>query len=91
MVNIGLTKVDDALMEKHPGLQQYAACQSRAFMKGTCSFIIGTASLFFAQQVLQKRLPYPLQWNLLVSIEGDPPSLAIPTDPKVTKYGDSME
>ncbi|XP_026882926.2 transmembrane protein 141 [Electrophorus electricus] len=127
MVNIGLTKVDDALMEKHPGLQQYAACQSRAFMKGTGSFIIGTASLFFAQQVLQKRLPYPLQWNLLVSIvasslfsysvtrwesmkcrdlwfflekgnlpdsdplKGDPPSLAIPTDPKVTKYGDSME
>ncbi|XP_036436096.1 transmembrane protein 141 [Colossoma macropomum] len=68
MVNLGLTKVDDALVEKHPGLQTYAACQSRAFMKGTGSFIIGTASLFFAQRALQKRLPYPLQWNLLVSI-----------------------
>ncbi|KAK3509048.1 hypothetical protein QTP70_018791 [Hemibagrus guttatus] len=68
MVNLGLRKVDDALVEKHPGLQQYAACQSRAFMKGTGSFIIGTISLFLAQQALQKRLKYPLQWNLLVSI-----------------------
>ncbi|XP_060769104.1 transmembrane protein 141 [Neoarius graeffei] len=68
MVNLGLRKVDDALVEKHPGLQQYAACQSRAFMKGTGSFIVGTISMFFAQQALQKRLKYPLQWNLLVSI-----------------------
>ncbi|KAI4873547.1 hypothetical protein NFI96_027188 [Prochilodus magdalenae] len=68
MVNLGLSKVDDALVEKHPGLQSYAACQSRAFMTGTGSFIIGTASLFFAQRALQKRLPYPLQWNLLVSV-----------------------
>ncbi|XP_073696125.1 transmembrane protein 141 [Garra rufa] len=50
------------------GLQQYAACQSYAFMKGTASFILGTAGLFFAQRVLQKRIPYPLQWNILVSI-----------------------
>ncbi|MCI4394298.1 hypothetical protein PGIGA_G00167100 [Pangasianodon gigas] len=68
MVNLGIRKVDDALVEKHPGLQQYAACQSRAFMKGTGSFIIGTISMFLAQQALQKRLKYPLQWNLLVSI-----------------------
>lgn len=68
MVNLGLTKVDDAVAAKHPGLQQYAACQSYAFMKGTASFILGTAGLFFAQRVLQTRIPYPLQWNLLVSI-----------------------
>ncbi|XP_030625652.1 transmembrane protein 141 isoform X2 [Chanos chanos] len=68
MVNLGLTKVDDALVAKHPGLERYAACQSHAFMKGTGSFILGTASLFFAQRALQKRLPYALQWNLLVSI-----------------------
>ncbi|XP_066516357.1 transmembrane protein 141 [Hoplias malabaricus] len=68
MVNLGLSKVDDAVVAKHPGLEQYAACQSHAFMKGTGSFIIGTASLFFVQRALQKRLPYPLQWNLLVSI-----------------------
>ncbi|XP_053196207.1 transmembrane protein 141 [Scomber japonicus] len=68
MVNIGLTKVDDALAAKHPGLGRYAACQSKAFMKGTGSFILGTAGLFAIQKVLQKKLPYPLQWNLLISL-----------------------
>ncbi|XP_063067374.1 transmembrane protein 141 [Engraulis encrasicolus] len=68
MVNIGMTKVDDAVAAKHPGLQRYAACQSHAFMKGVGTFIVGTGTLFFLQRVVQKRLPYPLQWNLLVSI-----------------------
>ncbi|XP_062340101.1 transmembrane protein 141 isoform X3 [Osmerus eperlanus] len=67
MVNIGLTKVDDAIAAKHPGLQQYAACQSHAFMKGIGTFMLGTAGLFLVQGLLQKKLPYPLQWNLLVS------------------------
>ncbi|XP_010876142.2 transmembrane protein 141 isoform X1 [Esox lucius] len=67
MVNIGLTKVDDALAAKHPGLQQYAACQSHAFMKGTGTFVLGTAGFFLLQKVIQKKLPYPLQWNLLLS------------------------
>ncbi|XP_076139384.1 transmembrane protein 141 [Alosa pseudoharengus] len=68
MVNLGLTKVDDAIVAKHPGLQQYAACQSHAFMKGVGSVIVGTGALFLIQRAVQKRLPYPLQWNLLVSI-----------------------
>jgi len=68
MVNIGLTKVDDALAAKHPGLGQYAACQSHAFMKGTGTFILGTAGLFGIQRLLQMKLPYPLQWNLLISV-----------------------
>ncbi|XP_029300692.1 transmembrane protein 141 [Cottoperca gobio] len=68
MVNIGLTKVDDAVAAKHPGLQSYTACQSRAFMKGTGTFIVGAGALFAVQSVLQKKLPYPLQWNLLISI-----------------------
>ncbi|XP_018600252.2 transmembrane protein 141 [Scleropages formosus] len=68
MVNLGVTKVDDAVASKHPGLQQYAACQSAAFMKGTGTFILGTAGFFATQKVLQKRLPYPLQWNLLLSV-----------------------
>ncbi|XP_056443953.1 transmembrane protein 141 isoform X1 [Gadus chalcogrammus] len=67
MVNIGLRRVDDALAAKHPGLQQYAACQSSAFMKGTGTFLLGTAGFFVLQKALQKRLPYALQWNLLVS------------------------
>ncbi|KAF7662960.1 hypothetical protein LDENG_00221850 [Lucifuga dentata] len=68
MVNLGLTSVDDVIAAKHPGLQSYAACQSHAFMKGTGSFILGVAGLFAIQKGLQKRLPYALQWNLLISI-----------------------
>uniref|UniRef100_A0A1A7XRZ2 Transmembrane protein 141 n=1 Tax=Iconisemion striatum TaxID=60296 RepID=A0A1A7XRZ2_9TELE len=68
MVNLGIRKVDDAIAAKHPGLQSYAACQSRAFMKGTGSFILGVAGFFAIQTALQKKLPYPLQWNLFISI-----------------------
>ncbi|CAF99181.1 unnamed protein product, partial [Tetraodon nigroviridis] len=68
MVNLGLSRVDDAVAAKHPGLESYAACQSHAFMKGTGTFILGTVSLFAIQKVLQRKLPYSLQWNLLVSI-----------------------
>ncbi|KAI9524602.1 hypothetical protein NQZ68_016611 [Dissostichus eleginoides] len=70
MVNIGLTRVDDAVAARHPGLQSYAACQSGAFMKGTGTFVLGAGCLFAIQSILQKKLPYPLQWNLLVSIVG---------------------
>lgn len=70
MVNLGLTKVDDAIAAKHPGLGSYAACQSHAFMKGTGTFVLGSAAFFAVQKVLQRKLPYPLQWNLLVSIVG---------------------
>ncbi|XP_019733150.1 transmembrane protein 141 [Hippocampus comes] len=70
MVNLGLTRVDDELVAKHPGLERYAACQSHAFMKGTGTFILGAVGLFALQKILQKRLAYPLQWNLLVSIVG---------------------
>ncbi|XP_054612886.1 transmembrane protein 141 [Dunckerocampus dactyliophorus] len=68
MVNLGLTRVDDALVAKHPGLESYAACQSHAFMKGTGTFVLGAVGFFVIQKVLQKRLSYPLQWNLLISI-----------------------
>jgi len=68
MVNLGLTKVDDALAAKHPGLQQYAACQSHAFMKGTGTFVLGTAALLAIQKALQMKIPYPFQWSLLISV-----------------------
>uniref|UniRef100_A0A3B4A0X4 Transmembrane protein 141 n=1 Tax=Periophthalmus magnuspinnatus TaxID=409849 RepID=A0A3B4A0X4_9GOBI len=66
MVNLGITRVDDAVAAKHPGLQTYAACQSHAFMKGTGTFILGATGLFAAQKALKTKLP--LQWNLLISI-----------------------
>ena len=34
----------------------------------SCAAFTGTAGLFAIQKVLQKKLPYPLQWNLLISL-----------------------
>ncbi|XP_061460432.1 transmembrane protein 141 [Rhineura floridana] len=66
MVNVGLSRVDDAVAAKHPGLQEYATCQSYAFMKGIGTFITGSG-VAFAVQKLNRKMPYPLQWNILLS------------------------
>ncbi|XP_075690251.1 transmembrane protein 141 isoform X1 [Rhinoderma darwinii] len=68
MVNLGLSRVDDNVAAKHPGLQRYAACQSQAFMKGVLTFITGTGAALVIQSVLRKRLPYPKQWTILLSV-----------------------
>ncbi|KAJ1145636.1 hypothetical protein NDU88_011922 [Pleurodeles waltl] len=68
MVNVGLSRVDDAVAARHPGLSEYAACQSQAFMKGTGTFISGTGAALVLQKILNKKLPYPLQWNVLISV-----------------------
>ncbi|XP_034607884.1 transmembrane protein 141 [Trachemys scripta elegans] len=68
MVNLGLSRVDDTVAAKHPGLQEYAACQSHAFMKGIGTFITGISAAFVLQKLINKKLPYPLQWNVLLSV-----------------------
>ncbi|XP_067165499.1 transmembrane protein 141 isoform X2 [Apteryx mantelli] len=68
MVNLGLRRVEDSVAAKHPALQQYAACQSHAFMKGIGTFVAGTGAAFALQKLLNKKLPYTLQWNLLLSV-----------------------
>ncbi|XP_041428208.1 transmembrane protein 141 isoform X2 [Xenopus laevis] len=68
MVNLGLSRVDDAVAAKHPGLSEYAGCQSHAFMKGIGTFITGSGAAFMVQKALNTRLPYPLQWSLLLSV-----------------------
>ncbi|TFJ99095.1 Transmembrane protein 141 [Platysternon megacephalum] len=68
MVNLGLSRVDDTVAAKHPGLQEYAACQSHAFMKGIGTFITGVGAAFVLQKLINKKLPYPLQWNVLLSV-----------------------
>ncbi|XP_050190264.1 transmembrane protein 141 isoform X5 [Myiozetetes cayanensis] len=45
MVNLGLRRVEDDVAAKHPALQQYAACQSHAFMKGIGTFLAAAGSL----------------------------------------------
>ncbi|NP_001292599.2 transmembrane protein 141 isoform 2 [Gallus gallus] len=39
MVHLGLRRVEDSVAAKHPALQQYAACQAHAFMKGIGTFL----------------------------------------------------
>ncbi|KAM9324301.1 transmembrane protein 141 [Gastrophryne carolinensis] len=67
-VNLGLSRVDDELAAKHPGLSGYAACQSQAFMKGVATLITGTGAAMLIQIALKKRLPYPMKWNILLSV-----------------------
>uniref|UniRef100_A0A8B9IAQ7 Transmembrane protein 141 n=2 Tax=Anser TaxID=8842 RepID=A0A8B9IAQ7_9AVES len=68
MVNLGLRRVEESVAAKHPALQQYAACQSHAFMKGIGTFLAGSGAAFAVQKLVSKKLPYSLQWNLLVSV-----------------------
>uniref|UniRef100_A0A8C9F2T7 Transmembrane protein 141 n=1 Tax=Pavo cristatus TaxID=9049 RepID=A0A8C9F2T7_PAVCR len=68
MVHLGLRRVEDSVAAKHPALQQYAACQAHAFMKGIGTFLAGSSAAFAVQKLLNRRLPYALQWNLLLSV-----------------------
>ncbi|XP_045702270.1 transmembrane protein 141 isoform X2 [Phyllostomus hastatus] len=53
MVNLGLSRVDDAVAAKHPGLGEYAACQSRAFVKGIFTFVtvVGSVASYWMTRV----------------------------------------
>ncbi|KAM5259673.1 transmembrane protein 141 isoform 2-T2 [Hipposideros larvatus] len=68
MVNLGLSRVDDAVAAKHPGLGEYAACQSQAFMKGIFTFVTGTGATLGLQMFTQRKFKYPFQWNVLVAV-----------------------
>ncbi|XP_064249673.1 transmembrane protein 141 isoform X3 [Passer domesticus] len=48
-------------------LQQYAACQSHAFMKGIGTFLAGSGAAFAVQNMARQKLPYSLQWSLLLA------------------------
>ncbi|XP_006900709.1 PREDICTED: transmembrane protein 141 [Elephantulus edwardii] len=68
MVTLGLSRVDDSVAAKHPGLREYAACQSNAFLKGILTFVTGTGAAFGLQMLVHRKCPYPLQWTLLVAV-----------------------
>ncbi|KAL2782259.1 transmembrane protein 141 [Daubentonia madagascariensis] len=68
MVTLGLSRVDDAVATKHPGLGEFAACQSNAFMKGVFTFVTGTGVTFGLQMFIQRKFRYPFQWSLLVAV-----------------------
>ncbi|KAL2297905.1 hypothetical protein Nmel_016860 [Mimus melanotis] len=48
-------------------LQQYAACQSHAFMKGIGTFLTGSGAAFAMQKLARQKLPYSPQWSLLLA------------------------
>ncbi|XP_028910319.1 transmembrane protein 141-like [Ornithorhynchus anatinus] len=68
MVNLGLSRVEEAVAARHPGLQEYAACQSHAFLKGIGAFITGFGAAFALQKLLNRKLPYPMQWTVLLAV-----------------------
>ncbi|XP_058134389.1 transmembrane protein 141-like [Dasypus novemcinctus] len=45
MVTLGLSRVDDGVAAKHPGLGEYAAGQSSACMQGVFTFVTVTGSV----------------------------------------------
>ncbi|XP_039417594.1 transmembrane protein 141 isoform X1 [Corvus cornix cornix] len=67
MVNLGVRRVEDDVAAKHPALQQYAACQSHAFMKGIGTFLAGSGAAFAVQKLARQKLPYSHQWSLLLA------------------------
>ncbi|KAF0031505.1 hypothetical protein F2P81_016060 [Scophthalmus maximus] len=97
MVNLGLTRVDDALAAKHPGLETYAACQSYAFMKGTGSFVLVASSVGSYAVTRWETQKCSDLWLLIETGEipdRSPPQLAKPEEsngPGKTKYGDVMD
>ncbi|CAI9566741.1 unnamed protein product [Staurois parvus] len=68
MVNLGLSRVDDEVAARHPGLSGYASCQSQAFMKGVVTLVTGTVTVMLIQSALKRRLPYAMKWNILLSV-----------------------
>ncbi|KAF4801714.1 Transmembrane protein [Turdus rufiventris] len=69
MVNLGVRRVEDDVAARHPALQQYAACQSHAFMKGIVTFLAGSGTAFAVQKLARQKLPYSPQWSLLLAAE----------------------
>uniref|UniRef100_A0A8C6JJT6 Uncharacterized protein n=2 Tax=Melopsittacus undulatus TaxID=13146 RepID=A0A8C6JJT6_MELUD len=67
MVTLGLRRVEDEVAAKHPALQQYAACQSYAFLKGIGTFLAGSGAAFAVQKLVNRKVPYSLQWSLLLA------------------------
>lgn len=64
------------LLFYHVDVSGSPSYQQRCFKTASCGLFFflfvftGVTSLFAIQKGLQRKLPYPLQWNLLVSIGG---------------------
>ncbi|XP_072422351.1 transmembrane protein 141 isoform X3 [Chiloscyllium punctatum] len=87
MVNLGLRRLEDSVAAKHPALQEYAACQSHAFMKGVGTFILVAGSLM---SYVVTRLETQKCSNLWVYLETGTmphrPDEGISPDPSVNSF-----
>ncbi|KAM4695667.1 transmembrane protein 141 isoform 2-T2 [Rhinophrynus dorsalis] len=96
MVNVGLSRVDDAVAAKHPGLSEYAGCQSHAFMKGIGTFISVAGSV--ASYAVTKRETQKCS-DLWIYLESGDTAQSLErgiqqssvSDMKTNKYGDVLE
>uniref|UniRef100_A0AAF6YZE7 Transmembrane protein 141 n=1 Tax=Bos taurus TaxID=9913 RepID=A0AAF6YZE7_BOVIN len=76
MVNLGLSRVDDAVASKHPvgwvpGVRRShpdspaSGASSPARSAGSLE---GTGATFGLQMLVQRKLPYPFQWKVLLAV-----------------------
>ncbi|XP_043837205.1 transmembrane protein 141 isoform X3 [Dromiciops gliroides] len=98
MVTLGLSRVDDAVAARHPGLREYAACQSQAFMKGIFTFITvaGSACSYAVTRVETQKcsdLWLFLETGRLPQDHSPEQALRGCSDPeqKKNQYGDVLE
>lgn len=63
-----LERVTEEYKEKYPHMKQYAACQSKAFMTGTFTFLAGGATAYVAQELLGSKLPYGRKYSLVMAM-----------------------
>ncbi|KAG8518652.1 Transmembrane protein 141 [Galemys pyrenaicus] len=68
MVNLGLSRVDDAVAARHPGLGEFAACQSGAFLKGVLACAGGTAAALGLQTLFARTARAPFRWRVLAAM-----------------------
>lgn len=57
----------DQQREIHPGFDSYMECMSRSLFTGLATFWLGFSGCYFTQKIIQKKLTYPRQWNILIS------------------------
>ncbi|XP_077987166.1 transmembrane protein 141-like [Glandiceps talaboti] len=70
MVLIGLEDVDHETAKKYPGLDNYATCQSKAFVIGMSTSVVGAGAGYSVFKYLQSRYRIPVKFNIAFAAGG---------------------
>ncbi|XP_058978554.1 transmembrane protein 141-like [Musca domestica] len=62
-----IRRLKDQQREKHPGFDAYMECMTRSLFTGLASFCLGFSGFYFAQKIVQSKIRYPQQYNILIS------------------------